>query len=140
MVIMMNFIRQLPSEIEDAAMIDGAGPIDTLVRVLLPLLKPAIATIGLFCVVGHWNEWFSGLIYMRNPLHYPLQTYLQTLLRNFEEMIRIAGSDYVKLIGMMNLRTGRAAQLFVGALPVMILYPFLQRYFVTGLVIGSVKG
>jgi putative aldouronate transport system permease protein len=140
MVIMMNFIRQLPSEIEDAAMIDGAGPIDTLIRVLLPLLKPAIATIGLFCVVGHWNEWFSGLIYMRSPLHYPLQTYLQTLLRNFDEILRLAGSDYVRLLTMMNIRTGRAAQLFVAALPVMILYPFLQRYFVTGLVIGSVKG
>jgi putative aldouronate transport system permease protein len=140
MIIMMNFLRQLPAEIEDAAMIDGAGPVNTLVRIILPLLKPAVATIGLFCVVGHWNEWFSGLIYMRNPVHYPLQTYLQTLLRNFEEILRMAGSDYIRLISMMNARTGRAAQLFIGALPVLVLYPFLQRYFVTGLVIGSVKG
>jgi putative aldouronate transport system permease protein len=140
MVIMMNFLRQLPLEIEDAAMIDGAGPLNTLVRIILPLLKPAIATIGLFCVVGHWNEWFSGLIYMRMPEHYPLQTYLQTLLRNFDDMIRIAGTDYVRLLSMMNARTGRAAQLFIGMLPVIMLYPFLQRYFVTGLVIGSVKG
>jgi putative aldouronate transport system permease protein len=140
MIIMMNFLRQLPSDIEDAAMIDGAGPLNTLVKIIIPLLKPAIATIGLFCVVGHWNEWFSGLIYMRMPEHYPLQTYLQTLLRNFEDMLRIAGTDYVRLLAMMNARTGRAAQLFIGMLPVMMLYPFLQRYFVTGLVIGSVKG
>jgi putative aldouronate transport system permease protein len=140
MVIMMNFLRQLPAEIEDAAMIDGAGPLNMLGRIILPLLKPAIATIGLFCVVGHWNEWFSGLIYMRMPEHYPLQTYLQTLLRSFEDMMRLAGTDYVRLLAMMNARTGRAAQLFIGMLPVMMIYPFLQRYFVTGLVIGSVKG
>jgi putative aldouronate transport system permease protein len=140
MVIMMNFIRQLPAELEDAAMIDGAGPINTLVRIMLPLLKPALATISLFCVVGHWNDWFSGLIYMQDLNKYPLQTYLQTLLRSFEEMIRMSGTDYVRLISMINARTGRAAQLFVGALPIMLIYPFLQKYFVKGLVIGSVKG
>jgi putative aldouronate transport system permease protein len=140
MIILMNFIRQLPSELEDAAMIDGAGPINTLVRIMLPLLKPSLATIGLFCVVGHWNDWFSGLIYMRDLNRYPLQTYLQTLLRSFEEILRMSGTDYVKLIAMINARTGRAAQLFVGALPVMLIYPFLQKYFVSGLVIGSVKG
>jgi putative aldouronate transport system permease protein len=140
MIILMNFIRQLPSELEDAAMIDGAGPINTLVRIMLPLLKPSLATIGLFCVVSHWNDWFSGLIYMRDLNRYPLQTYLQTLLRSFEEILRMSGTDYVKLIAMINARTGRAAQLFVGALPVMLIYPFLQKYFVSGLVIGSVKG
>jgi putative aldouronate transport system permease protein len=140
MIIMMNFIRQLPADLEEAAMIDGAGPISTLVRIMLPLLKPALATIGLFCVVGHWNDWFSGLIYMRDLNNYPLQTYLQTLLRSFEEILRMSGSDYIKLISMINARTGRAAQLFLGALPIMLIYPFLQKYFVKGLVIGSIKG
>jgi putative aldouronate transport system permease protein len=140
MIILMNFIRQLPSDIEEAAMIDGAGPIQTLVRIMLPLLKPALATIGLFCIVGHWNDWFSGLIYMRDMNNYPLQTYLQTLLRSFEEILRMSGQDYIKIIAMINARTGRAAQLFIGAVPVMAIYPFLQKYFVTGLVIGSVKG
>ena len=140
MIIMMNFIRGLPEEIEDAATIDGAGVITTLVRVMLPLLPPAIATVGLFSIVAHWNEWFGGLIYMQNTNLYPLQTYLRTLLRNFEEIIRMAQGDYAELLRLLNVRTGRAAQLFLGMIPVLIVYPFLQKYFTTGLVLGSVKG
>jgi putative aldouronate transport system permease protein len=140
MVILMNFIRQMPQDIEEAAMIDGAGVFRRLFSVLLPLLKPALATVGLFCTVGHWNDWFSGMIYMQTPQRYPLQTYLQTLLRTMEDIMRLAGHDYATLLSMMNARTGRAAQLFLGALPMMIVYPFLQKYFTTGLVIGSVKG
>lgn len=140
MIIMMNFIRGLPEEIEDAAMIDGAGVFSALIFILLPLLTPSLATVGLFSIVGHWNDWFSGLIYMQNTKMYPLQTYLQTLVRNFEELIRRTQGDYALLLSMMNARTGRAAQLFLGALPVLIVYPFIQKYFTTGLVLGSVKG
>jgi putative aldouronate transport system permease protein len=140
MVILMNFIRQMPADIEEAAMIDGAGVFRRLVQVLLPLLKPALATVSLFCIVGHWNDWFSGIIYMNNPKNYPLQSYLQTMLRSIEEMMRRSGIDYTQLIAMLNARTGRAAQLFLGALPMMLIYPFLQKYFTKGLVIGSVKG
>jgi putative aldouronate transport system permease protein len=77
---------------------------------------------------------------MQSPENYPLQSYLQTMLRSIEEMMRTAGSDYIKLLSMLNARTGRAAQLFLGALPMMLVYPFLQKYFTKGLVIGSVKG
>ena len=123
MVILMNFMRGIPEEIEEAAAIDGASPFQILTRVLLPILKPALATVGLFCIVTHWNDWFSGMIYMNNPDNYPLQTYLQSLL-----------------LAQMDARTGRAAQLFLGAIPVMVIYPFLQKYFTKGLVLGSVKG
>jgi len=140
MVILMNFIRQMPADIEEAAIIDGAGVIRRLIAVLLPLLKPAIATVSLFCAVGHWNDWFSGLIYMQSPSNYPLQTYLQGLLMSMDEIMRVAGGDYMAIVAMMSVRTGRAAQLFMGALPMMILYPFLQKYFTKGLVMGSVKG
>lgn len=141
MIILMNFMRGLPDEIEEAARIDGASPITILLRVVLPLLTPALATVGLFCVVTHWNDWFSGSIYMNSPSLYPLQTYLQTLLQNFEQLLRENnGRDIQRLIAMMNARTGRAAQLFLGAIPVMLIYPFLQKYFTTGLVMGSVKG
>ena len=140
MIILMNFIRQLPAELEEAAEIDGAGPFLILIRVILPLSKPALATVGLFCIVWHWNDWFTGIIYMKNVNNYPLQSYLQTLMRNFDQILRSAGSDYVSLLNMMNARTGRAAQLFLGALPVLAIYPFLQKYFTTGLVLGSVKG
>ncbi|HIT00600.1 MAG TPA: carbohydrate ABC transporter permease [Candidatus Faecaligallichristensenella faecipullorum] len=140
MIILMNFIRGLPEEIEEAALIDGAAPIVCLVRVLLPLLAPSLATVGLFSIVNHWNDWFSGIIYMQDSSRYPLQTYLQTLLRDFEEILRLAQGDYTQIISMMNARTGRAAQLFLGALPILLIYPLLQKHFTTGLVLGSVKG
>ncbi len=140
MIILMNFMRGLPEEIEEAAMIDGAGPFRVLLQITLPVLKPALATVGLFSIVGHWNDWFSGMIYMNTPADYPLQTYLQTLLASFEQLMQKSGTDYTKLLSMMNARTGRAAQLFLGAIPIMLIYPFLQKYFTKGLVIGSVKG
>ena len=129
-VILMNFIRGIPEEIEEAAAIDGASPFQILTRVLLPILKPALATVGLFCIVTHWNDWFSGMIYMNNPDNYPLQTYLQSLLQNFEQLLRTQSSqDIQALLAQMDARTGRAAQLFLGAIPVMVIYPFLQKYF-----------
>lgn len=141
MVILMNFMRGIPAEMEEAAAIDGATPFQILVKIILPVLKPALATVGLFCVVSHWNEWFSGMIYMNNPDNYPLQTYLQSLLQNFEQLLRNDGTqDIQSLLTQMNASTGRAAQLFLGAVPVMMIYPFLQKYFTKGLVIGSVKG
>ena len=140
MVILMNFMRGIPEEIEEAAAIDGASPFQILTRVLLPILKPALATVGLFCIVTHWNDWFSGMIYMNNPDNYPLQTYLQSLLQNFEQLLRTQSSqDIQALLAQMDARTGRAAQLFLGAIPVMVIYPFLQKYFTKGLVLGSVK-
>jgi putative aldouronate transport system permease protein len=140
MIILMNFMRQMPQDIEEAAIIDGAGVLRRLFSIMLPLLKPALATVALFCAVGHWNDWFGGLIYMQSPAKYPLQTYLQGLLVKMDEIMRLAGGDYMKIISMISIRTGRAAQLFLGALPMMILYPFLQKYFTKGLVVGSVKG
>lgn len=141
MVILMNFIRELPDELEEAASLDGASPFQILVMIIVPLLKPALATVGLFCMVGHWNEWFNGTLYMSNPANYPLQTYLQSLLVNFESLLRGDSTYDIKaLLSMMNVRTGRAAQLFLGALLIMLVYPFLQKYFTKGLVLGSVKG
>ena len=140
MVILMNFIRGLPDELQEAARIDGASEFQLLYKVMIPLLKPALATVGLFCIVGHWNDWFSGVIYLNDRAKYPLPTYRQSRLRSFASLMRQAGSDYRQLASQINVRTGRAAQLFLGALPVMLVYPFLQKYFTTGLTLGSVKG
>ncbi len=140
MVILMNFMRGLPPEIEEAASIDGAGQLRILFEIILPVLKPALATVGLFAFVYHWNDWFTGALFMHDPKNYPLQTYLQTLLTNFNDMLRQSGSDYYALLARMNEQTGRAAQLFLGLIPTLIVYPFLQKYFTTGLVMGSVKG
>lgn len=140
MVILMNFMRGLPKELQEAARIDGATEIRVLVSVLLPLLKPALATVGLFCIVGHWDNWFGPTIYYNNSKNYTLAAYLRSLLVDFESLLKEAGTDYELLIGKMNARTGRAAQLFMGAIPVMLIYPYLQKYFTSGLTIGSVKG
>jgi putative aldouronate transport system permease protein len=140
MVILMNFMRNLPGEIEEAAIIDGAGNFRVLFSIFLPILKPALATVGLFSFVYHWNDWFTGALFMHDPTKYPLQTYLQTLLVNFRDLLRQSGSDYYTLLLRMNEQTGRAAQLFLGLVPTLIVYPFLQKYFTKGLVVGSVKG
>ena len=142
MMILMNFIRGLPEELEEAARIDGAGELTVLVKILLPLLKPSLATLSLFIIVGQWNDWFCGMIYMQQQERYPLQTYLQSLLKSFDELMQKFGSgtEYQLLISMMNARTGLASKLFLAALTVMLVYPFLQKYFTKGLVLGSVKG
>lgn len=140
MIILMNFFRGIPKELEEASFIDGAGPWRTLWSIVLPISKASLATVCLFSIVGHWNSWFDGLIYMNTPSKYPLQSYLQTMILNPEQMLKAAGGDYTKLLAMVNARTGRAAQLFLGALPIVMIYPFLQKYFTTGLTLGSVKG
>ena len=140
MAILMNFIRNLPSELEEAGQIDGAGNFRILWSILLPVLLPSLATVGLFSFVYHWNDWFQGALFMNNPAKYPLQTYLQTLLTNFRDMLRQSGSDYYSLLQRMNEQTGRASQLFLGLVPILVVYPFVQKYFTTGLVMGSVKG
>ena len=140
MIILMNFIRSLPKELEEAAMIDGAGYFTILVLIILPVLKPALATVALFSFVHHWNEWMLGLIFMNDPANFPLQTFLQTMLTNFTDLMRAMGPEVRQLLARMNERTGRAAQLFLGLIPILVVYPFLQKYFTRGLVMGSVKG
>ncbi len=140
MIIMMNFMRGIPPELEESAMIDGARPLQILFRVWLPVLKPSVATVTLFCIVGHWNDWFGGLLYMNKTSNYPLQTYLQSLLTNFDALLKQNSLNYVELIKRMNARTGRAAQVFLAAIPLLVIYPFLQKYFTKGLTLGSVKG
>lgn len=142
MVVLLNFFRGLPKELEEAAFIDGLGHWTILWRIYVPLSKPALATIALFAIVHHWNSWFDGLILMNKASHYPLQSYLQTIVINPETYFSsvIETGDLKHLLNYINARTTRAAQLFVATIPVLIVYPFLQKYFTTGLVVGSVKG
>jgi putative aldouronate transport system permease protein len=143
MLVVMNYIRGLPKELEEAAYIDGAGHLQTLFRVILPVSKPTIATVALFSFVSHWNSWFDGLIYMKFVDHYPLQTYLQTVVIKpeiFFTNTKNLNQDLSILLELINARTTSAAQLFLGTIPILCVYPFLQKYFTSGLVLGSVKG
>lgn len=143
MLVVMNFFRQLPKELQEAALIDGASHVDTLFRIILPVSLPALATVSLFSIVNHWNAWFDGLLYMNRETNYPLQTYLQTVIINPEHFFRNTtnlSSQAQSIVNAINVRTTKSAQLFLATIPVLVVYPFLQKYFTTGLVMGSVKG
>lgn len=140
-VLLMNFFRSIPGEIEEAAMIDGAGYWMVLRKIILPLSIPSLATICLFILLGHWNAWFDGLIYMNRQEGYPLQSYLQTIIVDARKLLVLTGNieDMVarSKVSDQNLKS---AQIFISMVPVLCVYPFMQRYFTTGLVMGSVKG
>ncbi|MFC5648637.1 carbohydrate ABC transporter permease [Paenibacillus solisilvae] len=136
LILLMNFFRTIPKELEEAALIDGAGHFKTLLTVFIPLSTPAIATLTLFTMVSHWNSWFDGMIYISRADNYPLATFLQTIIvqQDFTKM----NFDPKNLQDISN-RTVKAAQIFIGAMPILLVYPFLQRYFVKGIVLGAVK-
>ena len=138
LVLMLNFFRQVPQELEEAALIDGASHPRTLVQIYLPVSLPAIATITLFCMVRHWNAWFDGMIYMTTLTRIPMQTYLRTII--IEMQVADMTADDYELYAMLADRTVKCSQIIVATIPILCVYPFLQRYFVKGIVLGSVKG
>lgn len=137
-ILMLNFFRQIPKELEEAAFSDGATHWQTLFKIYIPCSLPSIATIALFSIVGHWNSYFDGLIFSNDPKHYPLQTYLRTIIINKD--ISQMSQEERNLLQHISERTIVAAQIFIGAIPILSIYPFLQKYFVKGIVVGSVKG
>jgi putative aldouronate transport system permease protein len=137
-VLLLNFFRSIPKELEEAAFIDGAGFMTSLTRIFLPLSKPALATITLFACVNHWNAWFDGMIFINTKENIPLQTYLQTLVINLD-LTQVTTDESLREMENMSERTFKSAQIFLGALPILMIYPFLQKYFTKGIVLGSVK-
>lgn len=135
-ILVMNFMKMLPREVEEAAFIDGASYWMSWMKLILPLSKPVIATIVLFSFVMHWNAWYDGLIYMNDNANYPLQTFLYTVIQGQD----VATLDQATESSLINGATLKAAQIFIAMLPVLFLYPFLQKYFTKGIVIGAVKG
>ena len=143
MLVVMNYMRSLPQELEEAAYVDGASHVHTLLFVILPVSTPTLATVTLFSFVGHWNSWFDGQIYMNKIQNYPLQSYLQTMVINVEAFFRNmthTSQDVAIYLGIISARTTAAAQMFLAMLPILLVYPFIQKFFTTGLVLGSVKG
>ncbi|QCT01562.1 binding-protein-dependent transporters inner membrane component [Paenibacillus algicola] len=136
MVLMMNFFRAVPKELEEASLIDGAGHFRTLWSVFLPISMPALATISLFTMVFHWNSWFDGLLFITDYKKYPLSTFLQTVIvqQDFNKI-----NPDVNELKNISQRTVKSAQIFIGTLPILLVYPFLQKYFVKGIILGAVK-
>ncbi|MDF2921717.1 MAG: transporter permease [Paenibacillaceae bacterium] len=135
-ILMMNFFRAIPKELDEAAIMDGAGSFRILRSVYLPISLPSLATLSLFSLVGQWNNWFDGVLYMRSPDQWPLATLLQTIV--VERDLSKTGIDFEDLELLSN-RSVKAAQIFIAMLPILAVYPFLQKYFVKGIVMGAVK-
>lgn len=139
-ILVMNFFSAVPRALEEAAFIDGANPLQVLFKVYVPVSIPALATVALFSIVGTWNDFFSGLIYMTKVSNYPLMTYIQSLNVNIADLLQ-AGTNSSELSNLTEIsnKNLNAAKIVVAVIPLLLIYPLLQKYFVTGIVVGSVK-
>lgn len=139
-IILMNFFKAIPQSLEESAYVDGAGAWTILFKIYLPLSKASLATIGLFAVVTHWNSYFDGKIYINSLTKLPLQTYIQSLATsiNTDMMASMTPEEIQEMLEVSSL-TFNSAKVVVSMIPILLIYPFLQKYFVTGMVVGAVK-
>lgn len=136
MLLIKNFLEGIPEALEEAAAIDGANSMQILIKIIMPLMLPALATIGLFYAVAYWNSYFNGIMYINNPSLKPLQTYLYEVLR----LSQMPAHELpVEIAEKISTGAVQSATVISSTIPILIVYPFLQKYFVKGLVVGSVK-
>lgn len=137
-IVIKSFMDSIPTELEEAAKIDGANDLGVFLRVIIPLSMPAIATFTLFFAVAHWNTYFNALIYLTDSSKWTLQVLVKTLVIDSDvDGINIAGGGDETVIPQ---ETIRMASIVLSMLPILIVYPFLQKYFAKGVMLGSVKG
>ena len=137
-LLLMNFFRNLPRDLEEAATVDGAGPWRILWRIVVPCSLPVIATVVLFVSVGFWNEYFQGLVLMNKESHYPLQTYIRQISVQIPVGVTLTTEQFQQLAKNSN-RALESAKVFISMVPMLIVYPFLQKFFVNGITLGAVK-
>lgn len=140
LIILMTFFREIPDGLEEAARIDGANDWSIFLRIVLPVSMPVLATIALFHGVYQWNDYFTGMIYINNEGMQPIQTYLYRVVAQSSSnqmMVAVQGSALTKTVTSQSIKL---ATMVVTTLPIVFVYPFLQRYFVKGMMIGSIKG
>jgi putative aldouronate transport system permease protein len=138
-ILVANFFRGLPFELIESAMLDGASHFDVLFKIMVPLSKPILATIGLFSIVQHWNMWFDGIIYMRDVKLWPLQSYLYSMLTNQQLSGEFSGHRFSGIWPNVSPAGAEAAMFFFAVIPVLIMYPLVQRYIISGMTLGAVK-
>ena len=136
-VMMMNFFRGINTGLLDSARIDGADEFTILLRIMLPLSGASMAPIVLFTMVNYWNEWFGGLIFMSERSMWPLQTLLQQMMKSMD-MTGFSSSD-ITMLSKLSDRSFRSAEIIIATVPIMCVYPFMQRFFISGITLGSVK-
>lgn len=140
-VLLRTFFRQIPTSLIEAATVDGAGEMTIFVRVILPLAKPALATVGMFITLNYWNDWFQPLMYIDQNELYNLQYRLYLMMKNVQEMIRNSALSGMGIsIADLPTESMRMAMCVVAAGPMLVVFPFFQKYFVKGLTVGGVKG
>ena len=139
MILLKNFFEEIPEAIEESAQLDGAGSLRTLVSIVLPMSLPAIATIGLFYAVGYWDNYMNGILYITSPAKRPLQQYLYQLVTESLNIDAALDADTQEQMALTS-EAIRSATIMLSCVPIMCVYPFLQKYFVAGLRVGSVKG
>ena len=137
-ILAVNFFKNLPVELEEACFVDGGGPWRNLISIYVPLAKPMVATVALFTMVMYWNEFFQGMVLSTRQTSYPLQTYIQQMVVTLD--YSTMNVDQIAQAMKLNNLSLDSAKIFIAMIPVLIVYPFLQRYFVDGITLGSVKG
>ena len=137
LILLINFYRGLPRELMEAAQIDGAGVWTILFRVVIPCSVPILATLVLFTSVGYWNEYFQGLVLSSNESHYPLQTYIKQMVVNIQTTN--LSMDQIEKMDQLSNKSLNAAKVFIAMIPMLLVYPFLQKYFISGIMLGAVK-
>ena len=138
-IIMKNYFSGLPQSLEDAAKIDGANDLKVLYKIYLPISKPFMATFALFYAVERWNEWCNAYLYISDKNIKPLQIYLRDILVNFSNQLSTQAQSVVNSQGKVYVQSVQMATIVITMLPIMCLYPFLQKYFVKGVMIGAIK-
>ena len=139
LLIMRTFVAAIPTALIESAKIDGAGEYKIFFRIILPLLKSGLATIGLFLALGYWNDWYNAMLYMNDEKRYPLQYMLYSLMQKTQAMAAIASQANIQMIDMPS-NSLKLAMAVVATGPIVLVYPFVQKYFVKGVTVGSVKG
>ena len=134
LIIVRNFFESIPDSLEESARIDGARETTVLFKIVVPLSMPVLATVSLWCIVGHWNAWYDCMLYIRDDTKYVLQYTLQRILLDGQ----VQDLDHIGT--KVNTETMKMASIVVSILPIMIIYPFVQKYFTKGVMIGAVKG
>ena len=140
MIILRSFFYSVPDSLRESAEIDGANPLTVLLRIYLPLSTPVLATLALFYAVGRWNGFSDALLYLTRPDFHPIQLKLYNIINNLSS-IEIATNEGLAASGVPQVSDGmKAASVMFATLPILVVYPWLQRYFIKGVTIGAVKG
>ena len=140
--IFRTFFKALPDELRESAFMDGANDLIVLLRIVLPLSKALLATFALFSIVGHWNSYFSAMIYLRDESRQPLQLFLRKIIVREDELREYMSPEAIDLVtrGVLHPKNVQMAAIVVTMIPILMVYPFIQKYFTKGVLVGAVKG